>query len=46
MKNFVFGIIATMGALVIGNKIYNKGYNEAKTEIKKDGKSSNSKKAK
>ena len=46
MKNFVFGIIATMGALVIGNKIYNKGYDEAKAEIKKDGQSSNNKKAK
>ncbi len=38
MKNFVLGIIATIGALAVGNKIYEKGYNEAleDSKIKKE----------
>lgn len=46
MKNFIFGILATIGALFIGNKLYDKGYTEAKNEMKKDEQSSKDKKAK
>lgn len=50
MKNFIFGILTTIGALVIGNKIYDRGYDDAKKETKKeiqtDVKSSKDKKAK
>ena len=48
MKNFIFGIIATLGALVIGNKLYDKGYDASKedSEKKNDKTLSNTKKAK
>ncbi len=48
MKNFIFGIIATLGALFIGNKLYNKGYDDGKenSEKKKDKTLSDAKKAK
>jgi hypothetical protein len=35
MKQFTFGIIATLGALIIGNKIYNKGYDDSIIDSKK-----------
>ncbi len=48
MKNFIFGIIATLGALVIGNKIYDKGYDDGKenSDKKKNKELPDTKKAK
>ena len=47
MKNFILGIIATLGGLAVCNKIYDKGYDEAiKDSKKKEEKSSKDKKAK
>ncbi len=46
MKNFVFGIIATIGALVVGQKIYDKGYNEALEDSKPKKESSKKKEEK
>lgn len=40
MKNFIFGVLATIGALIVGNKIYDKGYDDAEAKVKKDDKSS------
>ena len=40
MKNFIFGVLATIGALMVGNKLYDKGYDDAEAKLKKDGKSS------
>lgn len=47
MRNFLLGIGATIGALVVGQKIYDRGYDDAKKQNKKEvEKSSKDKKAK
>lgn len=46
MRNFVLGVIATIGALAVGNKIYEKGYNEAMEDSKTKKESSKKKEEK
>lgn len=43
MKNFIFGVLATLGALAVGNKLYDKGYDDAKDSIKKKDEQSSTK---
>lgn len=46
MRNFILGIGATIGAIIIGQKIYDKGYEEALADSEEKVKKESSKKDK